>query len=262
MREAKKTALEYRKQRDEQIEKRKAAEDLAQIADEARAGSGVPSRGTARLLVKLHVAEGIRLMESGDLSASLVWFTEALRLAEKEKLPAQTHRLRLAAVLAGCPRPVQMWLHDKMPNLVKLSSDGKRVLTAAGNSAAVWDTASGKRIGDVLGHEEAVTHATISPDGKRVSTATTDKMLQEMALHLWDVETSKEQITAISLTGPVVGLAFSPDGKRFLTVTDKAPMGATEVELHVRDADTGDAVREAAPRQRNQSPSGPVQRRW
>jgi WD40 repeat protein/tetratricopeptide (TPR) repeat protein len=105
----------------------------------------------------------------------------------------------------------------------------------------VWDAAGGKRIGEVLTHEAAVTHAAFSPDGKRVLTAAADK-----TLHLWDVEASKELFSPLQMTGPVAGLAFSADGKRFLTVTDKAPMGATEVELHVWDAATGDAVREAA----------------
>src|SRR5262249_13311233 len=155
-----KAAIEARRQRDEQLEKRKSAEELAQIADEARQEAQTRRAETARQLVKLHVAEGTRLMESGDPSASLLWFVEALLLAEKEKLPTQTHRLRLAAVLAQCPRPVQVWLHEKTLNVVQLSYDGKRVLTAGANGAVeIWDTTTGKRIGDMLAHEDAVTHA-------------------------------------------------------------------------------------------------------
>ena len=51
-------------------------------------------------------------------------------------------------------------------NVVQLSSDGKRMLTAAANGVEVWDAATGKRIGEALAHEEAVTHAAFSPDGK------------------------------------------------------------------------------------------------
>src|SRR5262249_41172404 len=98
LRDAEKAAVEARRQRDEQLEKRKSAEELAQIADETRQEALTRRAEAARQLVKLHVAEGTRLMQSGDLSASLLWFVEALRLAEKEKLPTQTHRLRLAAV--------------------------------------------------------------------------------------------------------------------------------------------------------------------
>ena len=242
LRESEKTASETRRQRDEQIHLRKLAEELAQTAEQVRQEALGHRAEAARQLLKMQVAAGTRLMESGDLSASLLWFTEALRLAEKEKLPTQTHRLRLAAVLAQCPRPVQLWMHEKTVTVVQLSSDGKRVLTAGANGALeIWDVASGKRIGDVLAHEGAITYAAFTPDGKRVLTAVAD-----MTLHLWDLETAKELFSPVQLTGPVVGLSFSADGKRFLTVTDKAPMGATEVALHVWDAATGEAVREAA----------------
>src|SRR5579884_2568391 len=242
LREAEKTASETRRQRDEQIHLRKLAEELAQTAEQVRQEALSRRAETARQLIQMQVAAGTRLMESGDLSVSLLWLTEALRLAEKEKLPTQTHRLRLAAVLAQCPRLVQMWLHDKTVNVVQLSPDGKRVLTAGANGALeIWDAANGKRIGEVLAHQGAITHAAFGPDGKRVLTAVAD-----MTLHLWELETAKELFSSVQLTGPVVGLAFSADGKRFLTVTDKAPMGATEVELHVWDAATGEAVRERA----------------
>jgi WD40 repeat protein/tetratricopeptide (TPR) repeat protein len=242
LREIEKDASDARKQRDEQFHQRKLAEELAETAEQMRQEALRRRVEAVRQLVKMHVAAGTRLMQSGDLSASLLWFTEALRLAEKERLPVQTHRLRLAAVLAQCPRPVQMWLHDRTLNVVQLSTNGKRVLTAGANGAVeVWDAVNGKRIGEVLAHNESVTHAAFSPDGKRVLTAAADR-----TLHVWDIDTAKELFSPLQLMGPLAGLAFSADGKRFLTVTDKAPMGATEVELHVWDAATGESIREAA----------------
>jgi len=247
LREVEKTASDARKQRDEQFQQRRLAEELAQTAEQVRQDALDNRAKTARQLVKMYVAAGTRLMESGDLSASLLWFTEALRLAEKEKLPVQTHRQRLAYVLAQCPRPVQMRPYDKALNVVRLSSDGKRVLTAGADGAVeVWDAASGKRIGDVLAHAGAATQAAFSSDGKRVLTAAAD-----MTVHLWDVGMAAEVFSAIQLMGPIAGLAFSADGKRFLTVTDKPPMAdpsmeTAEVELHVWNATTGEAVREGA----------------
>src|SRR5579875_1319554 len=242
LRAVEKTASDAKKQRDEQIHLRKLAEELAQTAEQVRQEALSHRAEIARQLVKMYVATGTRWMDSGDLAASLLWFTEALRLAEREKLPVQTHRLRLAYVLSQCPRPVQMRLYETMPTVVQLGCDGKRVLTAGADGAVeIWDIASGKRIGKVLAHEEAVTLAVFSPDGKRVLTAAADK-----TLHLWDVEASKELFSPLQLAGPVAALAFSADGKHFLTVTDKAPMGVTEVELHIWDAATGEALREAA----------------
>ena len=258
LREVKKAALVTRRQRDEEIKKRIVVEELKQTADQERQDALDRRAEAMRKLVKLHVAAGTRLMDAGDLSASLPWFVEALHLAEKEKWPVQSHRLRLAAVLSQCPRPVRIWIHDKKMNVVQLSPDGKRVLTAGVNGAVeVWDTESGKRLGQPLPHMEAVTQAVFDPEGKRVLTAVAD-----MTLHLWEVEKGQEVFTAQQLQGPVVSLAFSPNGKRFLVVTDKAPMGATEVELHVHDAANGEAVREPAlgselsPRQARFSPDG------
>src|SRR5574337_1156210 len=73
LREAEKTASDARKQRDEQIQRRRLAEELAQTADEVRQEALRSRAETARQLVKMHVAAGTRLMESDDLSASLSW---------------------------------------------------------------------------------------------------------------------------------------------------------------------------------------------
>jgi WD40 repeat protein/tetratricopeptide (TPR) repeat protein len=248
LREAEKAASDARKQRDEQIHLRRLAEDLAQTAEQLRQDALSHRAQAMRQLVKLYVAAGTGLMENGDLSTSLLWFTAALQMAERERLPTQTHRLRLAAVFAQCPRPVQMWLHDKTLNVVQFSPDGKRMLTADANGAAeVRDAATGKRLGAVLEHEAAVTCATFAPDGKRVLTAVADK-----TLHLWDVETSKELFSPLQLMRPIAALAFSADGKRFLAVADKddrqdtGPTRATEVELHVWNAANGEAIRAEA----------------
>lgn len=247
LREAEKTARDARLQRDEQSQQRKLAEELAQTAEQVRQDALSHRAETARQLVKMHVAEGTRLMENGDLSASLLWFTEALRLAEREKMPAKIHRLRLAAVLEQCARPVQIKLYDKAPKALQLSSDGKRVLAAAsGGEVEIWDAVNGKRIGEVLKHEQEVTHAVFSPDGKHVLTAAADKIL-----HMWDIETATEAFS-LQLMNPTASIAFSNDGKRFLTVTentpmaDNSPMGATEVELHIWDASTGEPIRKSA----------------
>jgi WD40 repeat protein/Flp pilus assembly protein TadD len=240
LRESRKEAIDARKQRDAQYEQRMHAEELAKTAEQIRQDALERRAEATRQLTKMYAAAGIRLMESDDLSASLLWFTEALRLAEKERLPTQTLRLRLACVLAKCPRPVQMWLHDKTLNAVQLSNDGKRVLTAGANGAVeVWDTGSGKRSGEVLAHDGPVTLAAFSPDSKRALTAAAD-----MTVHLWDIETSKEVFSPLQLVGPVAHLAFSADGKSFLTLSDKAPMGATEVELRVWNSATGEGSRE------------------
>jgi WD40 repeat protein/tetratricopeptide (TPR) repeat protein len=242
LRAADKAARDVRIERDKQIGKRIEAEEAKTVALEASRDANLRRKETAHHLIEMHVAAGIRRMEAGDLSGSLPSFVSALRMAEKEGLPKKTHLLRLAAVLAQCPRPMQLWTFDKPLNIVQLSAEGKRALTVSANGAAeVWETQTGKRVGEAMAHAESVAHAALSPDGKLLLTASADGML-----HLWDVATSKETVNAVQMMGPVAGLAFSRDGKRFLVVTDKASqgtMGATEVELRVFDAATAKPVR-------------------
>src|SRR6185437_15671044 len=240
--EAKKQRKDAIQQRDEQARDRKTAEDLAQTAKQMHQEAVSQRHEAARQLMQMHVAAGMRRMESGELPASLLWFAEALRIAQKEKLPEGAHRLRWAAVLAQCPRPVQVWVHEKKINAVQLSLDGRRVLTAGTDGTAeIWDATTGRRIGEPLPHMTAVTHAAFSADGKRVLTATTD-----MTAHLWDLETGKEAFPALQLMGPMVGLSFSPDGRRFLTVAFQSAMEPSETELHVWNAATGEALSEQA----------------
>ncbi|HEY7422978.1 MAG TPA: hypothetical protein VH682_01835, partial [Gemmataceae bacterium] len=242
--EAKQGQKDALRQRDEQARARKVAEEFSQTAEQVRQEALGRRVEAVRQLVKMHAANGTRLMEGGDLSASLLWFAEALRLAQREKLPEETHRLRLAAVLAQCPRPVQLWAHENKVDVVQISSDGKRVLTAGSDGAVVVrETGTGKRVGDPLAHMAAVQQASFSPDGKRVLTAASD-----MTVHVWDLDTGKEAFPALQFMGPVVGLAFSPNGRHFLTVTDKPEMamGAAEPELHVWNAATGEAISEQA----------------
>src|SRR5262249_46728600 len=137
-----------------------------------------------------------------------------------------------------CPRTVQLWSFDKKVNQARLSPDGKQVLTAsADGTATLWDVATGERVGEPLRHEAAVSHAAFSPDGKRVLTATA-----KGTVHLWEVAGTKEVIAPLEFQQPAEGVAFSPDGKHFLTVVPAAGDDASEVEVRVWDAASGEAV--------------------
>jgi len=83
LRDVKENAKTAREQRDEQIHLRKLADELKQTAEQERQDERSRRAEALRKLVKMYVADGIRLMEIGDLSASLPCFVEALRLAEK-----------------------------------------------------------------------------------------------------------------------------------------------------------------------------------
>ena len=187
LQEAKQARLAAVRQRDEQAHARKLADELRQTADELRQEAQSRRAEAARQLMQMYVAAGTQRMEGGDLSTASLWFAEALRLAQKEKTPEETHRLRLATVLAQCPRPVQLWTLEGKISAAQFSADGKRLLTAgADGKVALWDTVKGQRIGEPLPHMAALTQAVLSADGKRALTATTD-----MTIHLWDLDMGK-----------------------------------------------------------------------
>jgi WD40 repeat protein len=54
--------------------------------------------------VRHYLANGSRLLDSGDLLASLPWFAEAFRLDLGRPEEEAIHRLRLSAILRQCPR--------------------------------------------------------------------------------------------------------------------------------------------------------------
>ena len=64
------------------------------------------------------------------------------------------------------------------------------------------------------GHEDRVTDASISPDGRTVATASADKTAR-----LWDAATGHEIITLRGHQGAIYSAAFSPDGKTLVTAS-------------------------------------------
>ncbi len=80
-------------------------------------------------------------------------------------------------------------------------------------SLVLWDTQTGKEIGDPLRHEAAVFSALFSPDGQTIATG------DAAGVRLWD------RVTRRVLAGPVGGssavpVAFYPNGKDILLVKD------------------------------------------
>lgn len=76
------------------------------------------------------------------------------------------------------------------------------------------------------GHTERVTHASFSPDGRRVLTVSWDRTAR-----VWDAETGRLLQTLAGYTGEV-SAAFSPDGRRVVT-------GSADTIGRLWDAETG-----------------------
>jgi WD40 repeat protein/Tfp pilus assembly protein PilF len=222
------------------VEKMKEARNISEVADAESKEREAKRRAAEQQIVKLQVAHGSRLLDDGDLPQALLWFAEALRRADKEKLPKEAHRLRLALAISQHPRLVQAWFHDAPVQAARLSPDGRLALTAAGGAIRLWDTTTGKPVGEALNHDlPAVTFAGFSPDGKQVVSADSDPMQGESHLYVRDAATGKPAFAPLELTSPVTNVLFTRDGKRLITVSSDR---GGQANLAAYDAAKGEAV--------------------
>jgi WD40 repeat protein len=94
-----------------------------------------------------------------------------------------------------------------------ISYDGKLLLTASeDNTARLFDTETGKPVGQPMRHNAMVKEAVISRDGKVVATAGGDGVAR-----LWEARTGKKIGSDMRHVGPVNAIALSADGKYVLT---------------------------------------------
>jgi WD40 repeat protein len=112
---------------------------------------------------------------------------------------------------------------------IALSPDARTLATTSGRDGfRLWDVATGKPHGGLLGHPQ---HSRIafSPDGKTIATAGND-----INIRLWDAATGKEtRVLAAHMRSLVYGLAFRPDG----TLVSGGQDG-----LRLADPSTGDVT--------------------
>jgi WD40 repeat protein len=100
--------------------------------------------------------------------------------------------------------------HTDQVVLMRVSSDGRRMLTAGKDKLAIlWDGRLGSRIIVFRSHREPITAAALN--SKRNLVATYDA---GASIKLWDSETGKVQRTYETGDSPTFCLAFSPDGGR------------------------------------------------
>jgi eukaryotic-like serine/threonine-protein kinase len=107
--------------------------------------------------------------------------------------------------------------HKAWLSSLALSADGKTlaVVVAADqeNIVQLWDLASRRPSGSLLGHERALCCLEFAPGGQVLATGSYDKTVR-----LWDVA-NKKQLHQFQHTYYVFSVAFSPDGK-FLAAGD------------------------------------------
>ena len=94
----------------------------------------------------------------------------------------------------------------------EFSPDGTLLATAGYDRVIrIWETATGKFLRDISGHNGAVFDLAFSPDGKLIASASGDETGK-----VWRVDTGKRLDTLNQPTGEQFRIAFTPDGKHIL----------------------------------------------
>ena len=190
-----------------------------------------------RELAQLRVLNGVQLMQAGDYFKSLLWFAEALEIDKAIPARQEIHQMRLAAVLAQCPRLVQVVSHDGRPiaSAAFSPTDDRLATIGADRTARVWEMPSGKPLMKTKPLPALPIALSFSPDGARLLI-----VLLDNTARLLDPATGAQVIEALPhrLEGGV-NLAFlpvfDPSGKKLITQPK-------EKELQIWDLATGKPI--------------------
>jgi WD40 repeat protein/tRNA A-37 threonylcarbamoyl transferase component Bud32 len=115
------------------------------------------------------------------------------------------------------------------------SADGRLFLAAGGQGVRLWDTTTGKVLGEYLPHEPYVWAAAFGPGGRTFATGGAGQTAQ-----LWQTATGDPLGPPLPHQGSVRAVAFSPDGRYLLT-------GSVDRTARLWDVATGKPLGPALP---------------
>jgi WD40 repeat protein len=118
---------------------------------------------------------------------------------------------------------------------IRYSPDGRKIATASGNTAVLWDAATGKKLLTLKGHTGTLWTLAFDSRGERLATAGDDATIK-----VWETTTGRS-VLAMKANRALSSIVFSPDSAALASTTWGAFPGEVgfEVWVTVWDARTG-----------------------
>ncbi len=127
-----------------------------------------------------------------------------------------------------------VYTHQPIITSVDYSPNGSVLAVSGFHEVLLFEPASGKRVGRLVGPSERIEALRFSPDGKLLAVASGDPA-RRGEIQVWDVATGK-LLRSPRVSGDTVrGLSWSPDGS-------KIAFGCADSTLRAIDATTGEQV--------------------
>jgi WD40 repeat protein len=123
-----------------------------------------------RQIARLHVLNGVNLLQEGDHFRSLLWFAEALTLAADPPERTAVDRIRIASIVAMGPRLAAVITHDQQPVADAAFHPVKDQLATVGRDRRLrmWAIPTGELIFRTEPFDEPPSHVQFAPDGERL----------------------------------------------------------------------------------------------
>src|SRR5262249_51152071 len=132
-------------------------------------------------------------------------------------------------------RPVRSWPEHSYPvSALAFAPDGRTLASTAIDGIRLWDVATGKAVGRVVGPEQRACHLlAFAPDGKTLASAHGDQVVR-----LWAPAPARPLHRPEAPAAEVSSVAFSPEGKVVVTGCFASP-----AEVRLWDSATGRPLR-------------------
>jgi WD40 repeat protein len=154
-----------------------------------------------------------------------------LRAAAGAGRSAWLHPLRPSLLPPGGPLSRTIQAHADPYGALALFDGGRKAVTSAEDgNLIVWDLETGRELGRLVGHRDAVQDVVVFPNGRRAVSASKDRTLR-----VWDLDSGQTLRTLVGHSDRVSCLALLPDRRRVLS-------GSWDRTLRLWDVDSGDLL--------------------